>query len=103
MPRPRPSPHARRGREAALHEAEPQKKASINLRAGICKGKVALWTYLPKKWNGEEAAKLVRGLLVTAVRRSRGAKRSYRMIEDNDPVGYKSRKAENAKEEVNIK
>lgn len=96
------------GEGVAQHFTKPSRKrnrvytASINLCAGISKDKVALWTYLPKKWNGEEAATLVKGPIIQALRKTCGEKRSFRMIEDNDPVGYKSKKAKMAKKDLKI-
>lgn len=57
---------------------------------------------MPKTWNGEEAAKLVKGPISEVLQKTSGKKRRYQVIEDNGPVGYKSRKALAAKEECKI-
>ena len=37
-----------------------------------------------------------------ALTKTRGVKRSYKVVEDNDPTGYKSKKAKAAKRELGI-
>lgn len=44
---------------------------SVSVCAGISGGKVVLWHYLPKRWSGEEAAKLFRGPVLRTLRRRR--------------------------------
>ena len=46
---------------------------------------------------------MYRGPVVFALKKHRGAKKSYLVAEDNDPVGYKSSKAIAAKQHLNIK
>lgn len=76
--------------------------ASANICAGIIGNRVRIWHYIPKRWNGAEAAALYRGPIIKALRRYRGQKRSYKVIEDNDPSGYKSSKGKEAKRELKI-
>jgi hypothetical protein len=71
--------------------------------AGIAGGKVVLWEYLSKRWCGEEAAKLYKGPIIKTLKRTRGVKRSYLLMEDNDPTGYKSGKGKAAKRDVKIR
>ena len=74
----------------------------VNVCAGISNGRVVLWEYLPKSWNGEEAARLYQGAILKGLKKHRGQKRNYRVLEDNDPRGYKSGKAQAAKAEHGI-
>ena len=76
--------------------------ASANVCAGLSNGRVVMWEYLPQKWNGAEAAALYRGAIIKTLRKERGQKRHYNLIEDNDPSGYKSSKARAAKSELGI-
>ena len=76
--------------------------ASVNVCAGITNSKVALWEHLPQKWNGENAANLYKGAIYRTLKRQRGTKRKYIVLEDNDPSGYKSGKAKTAKREPKI-
>ena len=65
---------------------------TVNVCAGICAGKVALWEYVDK-WNGEVAKQMYRGPIMRTLKRRRGHRESYLLAEDNDPSGYKSGKA----------
>ena len=76
---------------------------SVTVCAGIINCKVKLWHYLPKKWNGTVAAKTYRGPIARALRRCRGEKASYRILEDNDPTGYKSKAGQDAKRDMSIR
>ena len=72
--------------------------------AGIIKNRVRLWHYLPdQKWNAEIAAKTYSGPIIKALKRNHGAKRFYKVLEDNDPTGYKSKKAVDEKRKLSIK
>ena len=62
-----------------------------------------MWEYLPKRWCGEEAAKLYRNAIAKTLAKCAGQKRKYLVFEDNDPVGYKSGKGIQAKANVGIK
>ena len=61
---------------------------SAKVCAGIANGRIVLWHYLPARWNGHAAVDLYRGPIIRALRRSFGEKRSYTIMEDNDPTGY---------------
>jgi len=74
----------------------------VNVCAGISNGRVVLWEYLPKAWNGEQAANLYKGAVMDIMKKQRGHKRTYRVLEDNDPRGFKSGKAQTAKAELGI-
>ena len=76
---------------------------SLNVCAGIINNRIKLWHYIKaKRWNGAVAAALYRGPIIRALRRYRGRKHSFRILEDNDPTGYKSGKAKTAKRELKI-
>ena len=76
---------------------------TVKLCAGLIGCKVRIWHYLPKSWNGAEAAALYRGPIAKALKKHAGVKRSYSVMEDNDPTGYKSNAAKAAKKEVKIR
>jgi len=76
--------------------------AMVKVCAGVSNGRIVMWEYLPRKWNGEEAAKLYKGALLKELKKARGTKKRYLLFEDNDPTGYKSRKGMAAKAEVGI-
>lgn len=76
--------------------------ASVSVCAGISNGKVPLWEELPKKWCGQAAADLYEGAILKALKKHRPNKRKYRILEDNDPTGYKSGKAVAVKKKLHI-
>ena len=76
--------------------------ARANVCAGVSNGRIVLWHYLPKSWTGQVAADLYRDVIFPTLKRTRGVKRSYRILEDNDPTGYKSNLAKRAKAEKRI-
>ena len=76
---------------------------SLHILCGISKGKVVLWHNVGKVWNAEVAAACYKGPVLRALKRHCGEKPSYRIMEDNDPVGYKSSGGEAAKAAVGIK
>ena len=75
---------------------------AVNICAAIINGKLRFWHDLGTKWNGQVAADLFRGPLYSALKKYRGRKDKYLVAEDNDPSGYKSKKACAAKAEIGI-
>ena len=61
-----------------------------------------MWHYLTGRWNAEQAVQVYQGPVWKTLQKHRGKKRSYQIIEDNDPSGYKSKKACTAKADLNI-
>ena len=76
---------------------------SVNVCAGISNCRIVLWEYLKGPWNGASAVNLYQGPIMKALKKERGEKRSYTVLEDNDPTGYKSSKAVAAKRALRIK
>ena len=52
---------------------------------------------MPRTWNAKAAVDIYRGFVITALRRAYGAGKKYAVLEDNDPTGYKSNLAIEAK------
>ena len=65
----------------------------VDVCGAIIGGRIRMWHYLPKTWNAGVAADLYEQTILPALVRHRGRKPKYLVVEDNDPVGYKSRKA----------
>ena len=62
-----------------------------------------MWHEVKGRWNGAAAAKMYAGPLRRALEKAHPTVRgSWRVLEDNDPTGYKSGRAEAAKKEVGI-
>lgn len=76
---------------------------SVSVCAGISGGRIVLWEYVKGRWNGQEAARMYSGPILTTLRRHRRHRRVFKVLEDNDPTGYKSSKGLKAKKESGIK
>ena len=75
---------------------------SLMVCAGIVNCRVAVWSYVDGRWNGETAANMYKDVLLPAMARRRGRKTAYRALADNDPTGYKSTDAAKMKQECGI-
>ena len=71
--------------------------------AAIVGNRVRVWHYLPAIWNGSAAVEVYKRVLAPALKRFRGAKRQFDILEDNDPTGFKAAVSIAAKKELNIK
>ena len=67
--------------------------------AGICGDRIVLWEEVIGRWSGQRAADLYAGPIKRALQKHRPGKRSWLIMEDNDPSGFKSRKGIRAKAE----
>jgi hypothetical protein len=72
--------------------------ASTLVMAGVGRGKVLMWYNVPSaKWSGAAAAVMYSRPLPTALEKTWPGKRSWQVLEDNDPTGFKSKKGLAAK------
>ncbi|CAK0909407.1 unnamed protein product [Prorocentrum cordatum] len=71
--------------------------AKVHVAAAIVNNKVRVWHYLPTLWCADAACDFYAGVLAPALRRCRKGRRAFRILEDNDPTGYKSKKAVDCK------
>ena len=81
---------------------------SVNVTAAVINGKIRMWEYVKGAWNADAAAAMYKGPLMKALEKAFPGKATkkkakWSVLEDNDPAGYKSRKALEAKAEVGIK
>ena len=67
--------------------------ARVHVAAAIVNSKVRVWHYLPRRWCADAACDFYEGVLAPVLRRCRKGKGTFRILEDNDPTGYKSKKA----------
>jgi hypothetical protein len=74
----------------------------VNFVAGIVKGKVRIWHYFDGAWNSDKAAEVYTDVVAPALVRAYGKKRRFTVLEDNDPTGYKSGEARQAKADLSI-
>ena len=63
---------------------------NVKVFTAIVGGRVRVWHYLPKRWGGDVAEGVYRNVLAPALKRHRGEKRRYILLEDNDPTGFKA-------------
>ena len=61
-----------------------------------------VWEYIEGRWNGDVAARMYEGPMRRALQRAHPRRRTFRVLEDNDPAGFKSRKGIDAKRRVGI-
>ena len=103
---------AYRTRKTNLKEGyvKPPKHVKVNTGAksamvmcAIGNGKVLLWHVVEGMWNARAAAAAYGGPLREALQKEYpGVKGRWRVLEDNDPAGYNSRKGLEAKRDAGI-
>ena len=71
--------------------------SSVSILAGICGDRIVLWEEVPGRWTGAAAAAMYEGPIKKTLQKHRPHKRSWAIMEDNDPAGYKSGKGKDAK------
>jgi hypothetical protein len=80
---------------------------SVQVTAGVIKGKIRMWEYVEGRWNGQRAAEMYAGPLRKALTKAfpgiaSNPRKKFQVLEDNDPAGYKCRKGLQAKEKAGI-
>ena len=75
---------------------------SVMMAVALSAKKVLMCHVVPGKWNASEAAKMYSKSLAPALQDMYPSKRRYQILEDNDPSGYKSKAAIQAKDECKI-
>ena len=76
----------------------------VMVLAGVGAGKVLVWEYMNKKrWNAKTAAQMYSKPIANALHRAYPRHRFFKVLEDNDPSGFKTKAAERAKMAAQIK
>ena len=75
----------------------------VQVTAAVINGKIRVWRYVDGRWNAKEAVKMYTGDLLKALKRNFPHQKTFSVLEDNDPAGYKSKAALAAKSSVGIK
>ena len=65
----------------------------VGVLAGVGDGRVLLWQYIDANWRGEVAAQMYAGPVLNTLRKEYPGKRKFTFPEENDPAGFKRRKA----------
>ena len=92
-----------RGQGLAKGHVKPRKSQKVtfgkgvNVAVAISAKKVLMCHVVPKKWNAAEASTMYSKSLAPALRRAHPGKKRFLLLEDNDPSGYKSKMAVQAK------
>ena len=68
-----------------------------HILAGICGDKVVLWEDIGGRWCGQRAADMYEGPIKAVLQKWRPGKRSWLIMEDNDPSGFNSNRGKIAK------
>ena len=74
----------------------------VKVLAGVGNGKVLLWEYLEGQWGGEAASAAYRGPIAKVLKSEYPGRKSFTILEDNDPSGFKSSSGRAAKEASKI-
>jgi len=75
----------------------------VQVTAAVINGKIRVWRYVEGQWGAQQAVKMYKETLVKALRRNFPKQKTFTVMEDNDPAGYKSKAALAAKSTVGIK
>ena len=75
---------------------------SVAVAAAVINGRIGMWHEIKGNWNGARAAEMYTGPLRNAVQKAYPGRRSWVVMEDNDPTGYKSSKGVSAKREAKL-
>ena len=67
------------------------------IAGGVGNGKVLVWHTLQGQWSGEAAADLYIKVVLPALKRAYPKKKTFHLLEDNDPTGNTSTEGKNAK------
>lgn len=74
----------------------------VQVLAGVGKGKMLVWQYIEGAWNSETAANIYKGPIRSALKKAYPRQTSWRVLEDNDPAGFKSGAGRAAKRSARI-
>ena len=70
---------------------------SVKILGGVAKDRVFVWHDYGPKWNGQVATDCYEGPLANGCRKAFPRSRASKVLEDNDPTGFKSNKGFAAK------
>ena len=75
---------------------------SVMVTCAIGAGKVLMWHIVQGRWNGATAARMYKELQRSLAKAHPNVKGPWRVLEDNDPTGYKSGRGLAAKKDCGI-
>ena len=75
----------------------------VKVLAGVGNGRVLLWEYLDgKQWSAKTAADFYKGPIAKKLQAVFPGRAAFKVLEDNDPSGFKTKLGQKAKDEANI-
>jgi len=74
----------------------------VQVTAAVIKGKIRMWDYVDGQWGAQAAVRMYKGPLLKALQKAYTTKKTFTVLEDNDPAGYKTKAALAAKTSVGI-
>ena len=74
----------------------------VRIAAAVGGGKVLLWYEVGSRWSGKKAADVYKGPLRSALMKRYPRSKSWLILEDNDPTGFKSTAGKKAKKQAKI-
>lgn len=74
----------------------------VHILAGVGNGKVLLWEEIQGNWNASEAARIYEGPMLKALKAEYPETKRSRILEDNDPSGFKASQGVAAKQRARI-
>lgn len=75
----------------------------VKVLAGVGNGRVLLWEYLDgKQWSAKTAADFYKGPIAKKLRAVFPGRAAFKVLEDNDPSGFKTKLGQKAKDEAKI-
>ena len=97
------------GKSLERHHVKPSSKARLNTGArgvlicgGVGAGKVLLWHVIKEQWCAAVAGQVYEGPMLKCLKKEYPGKRSWSVLEDNDPSGYQSKGGKEAKARSHI-
>ena len=75
---------------------------SVNVAVAISSKKVLMCHVVSGAWNAKAAVEMYTNALAPALQKEHPGKRSFLLLEDNDPTGYKSNKAKDVKKVLGV-
>lgn len=75
---------------------------SVNVAVAISSKKVLMCHVVTGVWNAKAAADMYTNALAPALQKEHPGKRSFLLLEDNDPTGYKSNMAKDVKKALGV-
>jgi transposase len=85
---------------AKRHRVSPG--ASAWVLAGVINDRITMWRYIRGRWNAAKACQLYKTGVLATLQRVFPSRRSWTVVEDNDPAGFKAKASVDLKTSLKI-